>query len=125
MFVLIHSIWRWVVLLTALLAIVGAASARRSKPATWAASAGLWYTVSIDIQVLVGLILWLSQGAWAANPFIAFIHPLMMLAGVAVAHNARSRSKKGASTAAVINLYVGSLALLLLAMPTYSWGLKT
>lgn len=121
MLVMIHSIWRWVVLVMAILAIVGVSSVRSSKPARWAVVSGLLYTVALDIQVLIGLTLWLSKSAWSANPFIAFIHPLTMLVGLGVAHMARGRSKKGAATGTVIGLYVASLAILALAIPTYSW----
>lgn len=121
MLVTIHSIWRWVVVVMAVAAIVGVSSARSSRPATWAVASGLLYTVALDFQVLIGLVLWLGTGAWAQNPFIGFIHPLMMLAGLGVAHMARGRSKKGAATGTVIGMYGASLAILALAIPTYAW----
>lgn len=40
----------------------------------------------IDVQVLVGLVLYLVNAGWAEGWFIAIVHPLTMLAAAGLAH---------------------------------------
>ena len=123
--VTIHSIWRWVLLLAAALAFVGAAAARGGGGQTLAMRTGRFFTLAIDVQVLTGLILWLGTGAWASSAFFAFIHPLTMLLATAVAHIGYRRWQQAGGTAGarVPWLYLVSLGLLILGIPTYAWRL--
>lgn len=118
--VTIHSLWRWIVLLAAVLAIAGGVSARGGRPSGWASRTGLFYTIAIAIQVLLGLIVWVGGAYWAANVFLAFIHPITMLLALGVAHMGRGRERK-AGAGAGLWAYVLSLLLLLLGIPRYAW----
>jgi hypothetical protein len=107
---LIHSWLRWLVLLTGVLAAArGVTGWRRRKPWTLRDErAGLWFSISLDFQILLGLVLYffLSPitsaalhdigGAMrnAALRFWAIEHVFGMIVGVALAHIGRTRIHK-------------------------------
>ena len=128
-FIEVHSIFRWVVLLTAVVAgafaILAAAGAR-----PWDAIAerlSFLFPLAMDIQVLIGLVVWIFGAAWAGDTFLAWIHPALMLVAVGLAHVGRARSEraegskaKGLQAAIFFDL---SLLVVLLAIPVASWPL--
>ena len=111
-FLVIHSFVRWVVLLAGLAAVgraIGGMRARRS----WTPSderAGLWLIVSLDVQFLVGAILYVALSpftmpAWSdmaetmRNPALRFVvveHVFGMVVAIALAHIGRVRIRKTA-----------------------------
>jgi len=108
---ILHSWLRWVVLLTALLAIARAVRGRSAG--TWGPAddaAGKWFVISLDVQVLIGLILylflspytmavWGNMGEAMGDSFLRFMaveHLFGMVAGTALAHVGRARARKGA-----------------------------
>jgi hypothetical protein len=123
--VTIHAIWRWAVLIAAVLALVGAAQVGRDgqKAPGWSKQAGLVFSITLDIQVLVGLLIWVGRGWWAGNAFFAFIHPVAMLLALGLAHMGRGREKRalaaGLPPKGSLFAYGGALALILLAIPWF------
>jgi hypothetical protein len=133
----LHSLLRWLVLLFGLIAIIrafGGWSARRA----WTRAddrAGLLFTISLDTQVLVGLILYgllspMTQAAFSnfgaamKDPLLRFYaveHLALMLAGLAFVHIGRARAKKARSdvsrhkTAAIF--YTLGFVLILVGIP--------
>jgi hypothetical protein len=107
---LLHSWLRWVVLLTGLAAAFRGFSGWRGRRSWTLADerAGLWFSISLDVQVLLGLLLYfaLSPITGAAlsdfsaamrNPalrFWAVEHAFGMLAGIALVHIGRGRIHK-------------------------------
>ena len=106
----LHSWLRWLVLLTGFLAF-GRAAAGASGRKPWKPSddrAGFWFVMALDVQFLLGLILYafLSPitraafgdfGAAMKNSglrFWAVEHVFGMLIGVALAHVGRVRARK-------------------------------
>src|SRR5829696_1291590 len=92
-----HSIWRWVVLLVGVGAIVLAVmSAIGSRP--WNGTSdrfSLFFTIAMDIELLVGAVLWIVENRWdGADPLLSFVHPLLMIAAVALAHVGRARADR-------------------------------
>lgn len=92
----IHSVLRWVVLV----AIAGGGAwallqAPRGKAFDRApfAAAG----VVVDLQVALGIAIYLIDGAWRSGAFFAVIHPVLMLAALALVHIGigRARSREG------------------------------
>jgi len=120
----LHAYWRWLVLLAALVAVASAFRGRRGGAAE---RSGLLFTLSLDLQVLLGLILWVGRAEWTSNVFLAVLHPLAMLIAVALAHVGRSRAKRAAAQgtpgAAAGWLYIASLVVIALFIPRYSWHL--
>lgn len=119
--VIAHSVWRWVVLVAALAAIFGAARAR-SQAGGAPPKTGSLYTISFDIQVLLGLIIWLIGARWNTEFFFAWLHPIVMLVALGIAHVGRGREKKAGGNSGLW-AYVVSFVLVLLAIPSYSWVL--
>jgi hypothetical protein len=107
---LLHSWLRWVVLLTGLLAVVRGIGGWRGHRA-WTLPderAGLWFTMSLDLQMLIGLLLYFALspitgaalhdfGEAMRNPalrFWAVEHVFGMVVGIALAHIGRTRIHK-------------------------------
>ncbi len=130
----LHNILRWLVLAAALFAILRALAGWLGKKA-WTRlddSAGLWFTILLDVQVLVGLVLYFvasplmqtalkNFGAAMQNAdlrFFAVEHILVMLAGAAAAHVGRSLARKAADPAMKHRraaMFFGAALLLILA----------
>ena len=124
----LHSVLRWVVLLIALGAIILAVmAATGSRP--WDAlsdRAGMFFTIAMDVQVLIGVILWALEARWSGqDPALSWLHPLLMVGAVGLAHVGRARSDRAASAAVrgrQAALFFGlSVLLVLVAIPLNSW----
>ena len=123
----LHSILRWVVLLAALGAVAFAVlAATGARP--WDRAADVLsriYPVSLDIQVVIGVVLWVWGRQWEQDPVLAWLHPAAMLVAVALAHVGRARADRASSSrekgkqAAIF--FDASLLLVLVAIPLYSW----
>ena len=108
--ILLHSLLRWVVLAAGVFAAVRGISGWRSgRPWTLADDrAALWFTSALDLQMLLGLLLyfWLSPITTAALQdfggamgnsglrFWAVEHPFGMIVAIALAHIGRGRLKR-------------------------------
>lgn len=108
----LHNLIRWAVLVLALIAIARAfAGWLGKKPFTSAdRRAGMLYSMFFDVQLLLGLILYISKG-WlsvlagdfgaamgeAGLRFFAIEHILIMLAAAVIAHIGTSSAKKAAA----------------------------
>lgn len=91
--------------------------------------AGLWFTIFLDVQFLVGLALYLfispnttaamhDFGAAMHTPATRFFlveHPFGMIVAIALAHVAKMRAQRGARGARTF--YVVSLIVLLVSQP--------
>jgi hypothetical protein len=104
----LHAIWRWVLLVAAIVVVIKALIGWLGKrPFTKLDDQlGMAFTMIVDIQVTLGLILWLFGPTGLRNlslamgnsalRFIALEHPILMLIALAFAHIGRARSKKAA-----------------------------
>ena len=106
----LHSILRWLIVLAALFALIRAATGISFKRGWMQMDdrAGLWYTITLDLQVLVGIILYFflsptttialqNFGAAMGNAttrFFAVEHVFGMLIAVVAAHVGRSLVRK-------------------------------
>jgi hypothetical protein len=109
----LHNVIRWVVLVAgvaaAVRALYGWLANQRWQPVD--NRLGMLFTISLDIQILVGLILYfvlspITTGAFSdfggamSNAGVRFFlveHLLLMIIAVALAHIGRSMSRKAAS----------------------------
>lgn len=106
----IHSYLRWFVLLAGLVAVVRAAAGAAGRR-TWTPAddrAGFWFVTLLDLEVLLGLLLYVFLspitheifGAFAAamkdspRRFWAVEHISGMVIGLALAHIGRGRTRK-------------------------------
>ncbi len=109
----LHSILRWLIVLAALFVLIRAITGISFKRGWMKMDdrAGMWYTIILDVQVLIGIILYFflspttkialqNFGAAMGNPvmrFFAVEHVAGMLIGVVVAHVGRSLARKAPS----------------------------
>jgi hypothetical protein len=127
--VTIHSYWRYLVLIAAIVAVVLSVLAYLgSRPwDTITDRASLIFTIAMDVQVLIGILVWILADYSPDNTYLRWIHPLMMIVAVALAHVGRARADHAADSRAkgmqATIFFVLSLAVVLLAIPVYSWHL--
>ena len=111
----VHSYLRWVVLVVALLVLVRAiAGVTQRRPWTPTDdSAARWFGMTLDIQMLLGLVLYLflspfTMSAWSdigaamrdsTTRFVVIEHQVGMLIAVALTHIGRSRIRKNRDSA--------------------------
>lgn len=111
----LHSILRWIVILMAVWAIVKMASGRNGNKAFTASDKkpALFLMISMDVQLLVGLVLYFT-GPWglkniqnqgmgnimkdAASRFFAIEHLLGMLIALVLVHIGYAATKKASNT---------------------------
>lgn len=129
----LHSVVRWIVILAGLWAVV-----RAFRGGTWSATdeaAGKWYGISLDVQFLLGLLLY---GIFSPVTFTAFAsmaaamrdatlrffvleHVVLAVAALALAHIGKTRIRRQPTDAAKFRtaaiFYTISLVLVLLATP--------
>jgi hypothetical protein len=121
LFLFIHSLFRWVVLLAGFYAVAAAFGRRDARP-------GRWFAISLDIQLLIGLILyWLSpitsgavsdMAAAMQNRVVRFWtveHATSMILALVLAHVGVARARKGKGGAAV--LFLLALLAILAGIP--------
>lgn len=123
----LHSFWRWVVLVALLVGIVRGLMGWL-RGATWESrdrQIALLATTALDIQLLLGIVLWLGQRRWSDGVFLGIIHPVVMIVAIVIAHAASLQAKKAASdTAKFRALAVGLIVAMFLitaAIPSKSW----
>lgn len=117
--VTIHSWFRWVVL-AALLGSAVLALVRASRGDSMEGGADRPFAVTailFDLQVTLGLILWIFDKGWTKGFFIAAVHPLFMLLAVGAFHAFVSRARRTASFRVVGVGAVVALAIVVAAIP--------
>ena len=114
----IHSLFRWVVLIVLVGAVVMALLRWRQK-AEWSPATAKPFAmamVAYDIQVLIGIILWIVGETPRAD------HPYIMLVALVVGHIGIARARK---TEGERGYFVAGMALaitLLLTLAGIPWG---
>jgi hypothetical protein len=136
-FLIIHNLLRWVVLLLAILAIVRAVLGVTGRRG-WASAdqaAGQWFSRMLDVQMLLGLVLYIflspftreafgDFGAAMRNPplrFYAVEHIAAMAIAVGLVHVGTVRVKKAKDAAqrhkSALIFYALALVIMLLSIP--------
>ena len=92
-----HSIWRYAVLISGLVAIgsmlMGWLDKRSWKPLD--IRIGRFYLSAIDLEVALGLLIWLLQSRWDGVDILrSWRHPALMLLALAVAHYGWWRARR-------------------------------
>ena len=131
----LHSLLRWVVLILGLLAVARALGGRGRGWTSGDEGVGKWYVISLDVQMLIGLILYaflspVTQAAFAnlgaamkesALRFFAVEHLALGIIAVAFAHVGRVRIRRASTDQARFRaaalFYTLSLLAILLAIP--------
>jgi hypothetical protein len=118
-----HSGIRWLVLLAMLAVIVLAIMNLRSE--SWSETSikpFVYSAILFDVQVTLGIIVYLFGSAWSDNTFIAFIHPALMLVALAVWHITIGRARKNAASSSYRILLIGAVISLVLVAVGIPWA---
>jgi len=137
-----HSFLRWVVLILALLTIIKSFSGMSNKKAFTAADKKmpLFFMISMDIQLLLGLILYFTS-AWgikniqnlgmgavmkdSVSRFFAIEHTIGMILAIIFAHVAFAITKKQIDdTAKFKKIFIFSLLSLLAILASIPWPFR-
>ncbi len=112
---MLHSLWRWVVLVVALIALVKFALGwlQRQNPQALDRRVLLAFTTAIDIQVLLGVVAVVLMALNMPLPRTALEHTVVMIIAAVVAH-ASAMWRKRADTAFLRNNFFIVLATLIL-----------
>lgn len=124
----LHNIVRWAVVVLGVIAIIAAISGSRWTPQQ--ASLGRWLTIALDVQVLVGIVLYivspLVRGAFqdfgaamgdSTLRFFALEHGLIMLVAAALVHIGVSRGRKSDNPRQALIFYLLGAAAIAYAIP--------
>lgn len=117
--VTIHSWTRWLVL-AALLGGAAFAVVRYRSKSNWEPSFFQLAVMVVDIQVAIGIVIWIFDDGWSETFFFKVIHPAFMLLALAVAHVGFVIAKKRKdvnSWLVVAGSFVVSLVLIVGAIP--------
>lgn len=121
-----HSGYRWIVL-AALLGVGILGLVRSAQGAEWSKGTERPFTLAtivFDLQLALGIALWIGNKGWDQDFFIKVIHPLGMILAVGVAHMAVVRARKGDPTKAFRMAGIGLLAALVIVaavVPRDAW----
>lgn len=92
-FVSAHMWWQYVVLLAIVVSLFFA-----FRSAMMSSTAEIVYrvtAVTVDIQVALGIVIWLANSGWNLDFMQGWLHPIIGLAAVGVLHAFVGRARKG------------------------------
>jgi len=107
--------------MVALLAVGVLGLVRSRGGAAWAEGSDRPFTLAtimLDVQLALGIILWIGNSGWDQSFFIKVIHPVGMLLAAGVAHMAVVRARKGPATSAYRVAGLGLLVALVVVAAT-------
>jgi hypothetical protein len=122
-----HSEWRWLVL-AALVVALGFGAYRWQRPQPFSGRNARVFSlamVALDIQILVGIIVWIAGRGWELGAFRAWIHPAGMLIALGVGHALVGRAKKSEGANAYRFATLGvllTLAIVAATIPRDAWS---
>jgi len=115
-----HTWWQYVTLLAVIVALVFAfrstmmdATSERVYRLT---------AVAVDIQVALGIVLWLANSGWSQSFVQAWIHPLVGLGALGVLHAFVGRARKGHPEVANRTVRTGLIIAVLLVVAAIGIG---
>jgi hypothetical protein len=124
----LHSLWRWVVLIAIIVTLVRGIIGwvRGGAWTTLDDQLRLLTVTAIDIQVLLGILVWLVSKGWNLGAFLGFVHPVIMIIALVAAHIGAARAKRERTpTAKYRALTIGLIVTIVLvtaAIPSAAWS---
>lgn len=124
--VTIHSIGRWLVLVGLVVALVYGFSRSTDAPPLDKSTARPFTSalILLDIQVLIGLLVWIAGSGWDLDVFRAWIHPVGMLIALGIGHAVVGRATKSGRPSAYRTAAYGilvTLAIVAATIPRDAW----
>ena len=117
--VTVHSWTRWLVLLALVAGIVFGLVRYLSKT-EWDPSFFQLAVMVVDIQVAIGIVIWIFDNGWSETFFFKVLHPVFMLLALGIAHMGFAIAKKrnqARSWLIVAGSFLASLVLIMGAIP--------
>jgi hypothetical protein len=117
--VTVHSWTRWLVLVALLGGAVLGVLRYRGK-SEWNPSLFQLAVMVVDIQVTIGIVIWIFDDGWSETFFFRILHPAFMLLALAIAHIGFAIAKKRnevRSWLVVAGSFAVSLVLIIGAIP--------
>lgn len=118
--VTIHSWTRWVVLIALVAGIVFGFRRYRSK-GDWSPHYYQLMVMVVDVQVAIGVVIWLFYDGWKRGFFFSVLHPVSMLLALAVAHVAFVFAKKRNDVRSWLIMSAASVVSLVLIIGAIPW----
>ncbi len=115
-FVSAHMWWQYVVLLAVLVSLVFAF--RTAMMDSTAETVYRVTTVIVDIQVALGIVIWLANSGWSLGFMQGWLHPILGLAALGVLHAAVGRARKGHPEVANRTVRTGLIVAIVLVVAT-------
>ena len=118
--VTIHSWVRWLVLLALLAAAVFGVYRYRAR-VEFEPSLFQIAVMTVDIQVAIGIVIWIFDDGWSETFFFKVLHPAFMLLALAVAHMGLVVAKRRNDERSYLLVGGSSLLALLLIVMGIPW----
>lgn len=119
-FLTAHSVWQYVVLAAVVVSLYFAFANTTMDP-----TAERMYritTVVVDIQVALGLVLWIVDSGWSLGFLQGWLHPIIGLSAVGVLHAFVSRAREGQPEAANRTMRLGLVGVIVLVVAAIAIG---
>ncbi len=113
-FITAHAWWQYAALLAVIVSLVFA-----FRSSMMDATAEMVYRVTaivIDVQVALGLVVWLSNSGWSLGFAQGWLHPIVGLAALGVLHAFIGRARKGHPEVANRTVRTGLLITIVLVV---------
>jgi hypothetical protein len=119
----LHTLVRWLILGSAVVAIVVILLVRRRQG--WTRTTHFWaqaYAWLMGAQSVIGVVLWIAGERWTGgDTFLSFVHPAVMLVAVGLAHGGlahayRQQDPRRTNTLALVAI-TGTFTIVLLTIP--------
>jgi hypothetical protein len=117
--VTVHSWVRWLVL-AALLAGAIIGLGRYRQRANWKSGLFQVGVMTVDVQVSIGVVIWIYDNTWSETFFFKVVHPSFMLTALAIAHLGMALARRRADVRSNLiagGSFVVALALIIGAIP--------
>lgn len=117
--VTVHSWVRWLVLLALATGVLVGALRYRNKEG-WRESIFQLGVMTVDIQVAIGIVIWIERKGWNYTFFFSVLHPTFMILALAIAHVGLGLAKRRADARSYLfasGSFVAALVLVIGAIP--------
>ena len=118
--VTIHSWTRWLVLLALVAGMVVGLQRYRGK-SEWSPHYYQLMVMVVDVQVAIGVAIWVFYDGWKRGFFFSILHPVSMLLALTVAHVAFVIAKKRTEVRSWLLMGAASIVSLVLIVGAIPW----
>lgn len=115
-----HIWWQYVVLLAVIVSLVFAF--RSAMMDSTAETVYRVTTVIVDIQVALGIVIWLANSGWNLGFMQGWLHPILALAALGVLHAFVGRARKGHPEVANSTVRTGLIIAIVLVVAVIAIG---